>query len=381
MRRDGSRRFLFTSLGNSLFTSLFIVAGATAELAQAQDPYQLLRESGEGFAQVQPGRAFIFPQDHYPHERFKIEWWYLTANLTGSDGRDYGIHWTLFRQAMNAASNPGGWQSSQTWMAHTAISTPLGFEFSQRFARGGIGQAGVAATQQNTFEAWMDDWLWQSDSSAPFPGVLSASTDNQRFSLTLKATDDWVLQGKNGFSQKSDLGQASYYYSQPFIDITGTVWVANEPIEVAGKGWLDREWSSQPLADNQAGWDWVSLHLSDGSALMVYQLRHDSGEHYISGSWVSESGEVTTLEADDVTMTPQSETRITTESSAAGNDEGEIKALPLEWRVRVPKLGIDVSVTTNRPNSWLATAFPYWEGPVTVAGSHQGAGYLELTGY
>ena len=104
MRRDGSRRFLFTSM--------FIVAGAAAELAQAQDPYQLLRESGEGFAQVQPGRAFIFPQDHYPHERFKIEWWYLTANLTGSDGRDYGIHWTLFRQAMNAASNPGGWQSS-----------------------------------------------------------------------------------------------------------------------------------------------------------------------------------------------------------------------------------------------------------------------------
>ena len=38
-------------------------------------------------------------------------------------------------------------------------------------------------------------------------------------------------------------------------------------------------------------------------------------------------------------------------------------------------------VNSTRPNSWLATAFPYWEGPVTVAGSHQGAGYLELTGY
>ncbi|MDB2666982.1 lipocalin family protein [Luminiphilus sp.] len=38
-------------------------------------------------------------------------------------------------------------------------------------------------------------------------------------------------------------------------------------------------------------------------------------------------------------------------------------------------------MNSNRPNSWLATAFPYWEGPVTVAGSHQGAGYLELTGY
>ena len=51
----------------------------------------------------------------------------------------------------------------------------------------------------------MDDWLWLSDSLAPFPGVLTASTDNHRFKLMLEASDDWVLQGKHGYSQKSDL--------------------------------------------------------------------------------------------------------------------------------------------------------------------------------
>ena len=370
-----------TQLRRSLFLSLVLIFGATSELAPAQDPYQLLRQSGEGFAQVVPGRAFRFPQDHYPHERFKIEWWYLTANLTGNDGQDYGIHWTLFRQAMSPAPNLGGWQSNQTWMAHTAISAPFGFEFAQRFARGGVAQAGVSVTQKNTFEAWMDDWLWRSNSPAPFPGVLTASTNTHRFQLTLEASDKWVLQGKGGFSQKSDLGQASYYYSQPFIEIAGTIWTHDEPVEVTGQGWLDREWSSQPLADNQAGWDWVSLHLSDGSALMVYQLRHDSGEHYISGSWVSGSGEVTVLEVGDVTMTPQSETRLPIPSLAGDRPESSIKDIPLDWRVRVPKLGIDISVTTDRPHSWLATAFPYWEGPVAVNGSHQGVGYLELTGY
>ena len=364
-----------------LFLSPVIISLATSEFAAGQDPYQLLRQPGDGFAQVEPGRTFLFPQDHYPHEYFKIEWWYLTANLTDSNGRDYGIHWTLFRQAMSSAPNPGGWQSNQTWMAHTAISTPRNFEFSQRFARGDVGQAGVAVTRQNTFEAWMDDWLWLSDSMEPFPGVLTAGTDTHRFKLTLEASDDWVLQGKDGFSQKSDLGQASYYYSQPMIDIAGTIWVDNEPVEVAGQGWLDREWSSQPLADNQAGWDWVSLHLSDGSALMVYQLRHDSGEHYLSGSWVSESGEVTVLEAGDVTMTPQSATRLTITSTVGGKEKSSIKEIPLDWRVRAPKLGINISVTTERPQSWLATEFPYWEGPVVVQGSHQGVGYLELTGY
>ena len=72
--------------------SLVIIFGATSELAAAQDPYQLLRQPGDGFAQVEPGRTFLFPQDHYPHERFKIEWWYLTANLTGSDG---GLRYSL----------------------------------------------------------------------------------------------------------------------------------------------------------------------------------------------------------------------------------------------------------------------------------------------
>ena len=114
---------------------------------------------------------------------------------------------------------------------------------------------------------------------------------------------------------------------------------------------------------------------------MVYQLRHDSGEHYISGSWVSESGEVTVLEAGDVTMTPESTTQLTIKSAVGGKQRSSIKEIPLDWRVRAPKLGINISVTTDRRHSWLATVFPYWEGPVRVQGSHQGVGYLELTGY
>lgn len=365
---------------SALLTLLWLSVGF-GEWAYAQDPYQLLRQSGEGFAKVIPGKAFNFPQDHYPHENFKIEWWYLTANLKGTDGNDYGVHWTLFRQAMNPAPNPGGWQSNQTWMAHMAISTPEGFEFAQRFARGGIGQAGVEVVNQSRFEAWMDDWLWQGQAESPFPAQLSAGTDNQRFTLTLSASHNWVLQGKNGYSQKSDLGQASYYYSQPFIDIAGTLWVDEEPVDVVGKGWLDREWSSQPLADNQAGWDWVSLHLNDGSALMVYQLRHDSGEHYISGSLVDEAGEIVSLEAGDVTMKPVSETRLDIADGVLNSSQNREKFIPLEWRVRVPKFDIDLAVSANRPGSWLAAAFPYWEGPVSVEGSHEGVGYLELTGY
>jgi predicted secreted hydrolase len=29
----------------------------------------------------------------------------------------------------------------------------------------------------------------------------------------------------------------------------------------------------------------------------------------------------------------------------------------------------------------MDTRFKYWEGPITVTGSHAGIGYLEMTGY
>ncbi len=340
---------------------------------KAQDPYQLLRQPGEGFASVVPGRVFEFPRDHYPHEKYKIEWWYLTANLTDEDGNDFGVHWTLFRQAMNAKTNQGGWQSNQIWMAHAAVSAPNSFSFSQKFARGGVGQAGVERSDAGGFEAWMDEWLWRAQSSAPFPALLTAGTENHRFELTLSANDKWVLQGEGGYSQKSNSGQASYYYSQPFVEISGTIWVDDLPFEVKGNGWLDREWSSQPLSGDQAGWDWVSLHLSDGSALMVYQLRHNSGEHYISGSLARKAGQTTFLGPDDILLTPVSETTLEL--------PGGSRTLPLEWHLSLPRLNIELNVAALRASSWLGTAFPYWEGPVTVEGSHHGMGYLELTGY
>lgn len=74
--------------------------------------YAGLGGSADGFDIPQPGYQFKFPQDHGPHPSFRIEWWYLTANLIGEDGRDYGIQWTLFRSALKPTDTEG-WQSPQ----------------------------------------------------------------------------------------------------------------------------------------------------------------------------------------------------------------------------------------------------------------------------
>ncbi|MDW5375767.1 lipocalin family protein [Halomonas sp. HP20-15] len=33
------------------------------------------------------------------------------------------------------------------------------------------------------------------------------------------------------------------------------------------------------------------------------------------------------------------------------------------------------------PDQWMDTSFAYWEGMVSVEGSHAGEGYLEMTDY
>src|ERR1700720_883118 len=68
-----------------------------------------LGRDGAGFAAVTPGRTLSFPADHGPHPDFRIEWWYLTANLMDAAGGAFGAQWTLFRQAMHPGEQPGGW--------------------------------------------------------------------------------------------------------------------------------------------------------------------------------------------------------------------------------------------------------------------------------
>ena len=113
-----------------------------------------LGTDAEGFAVPTPNPAFDFPQDHGAHPEYRIEWWYLTANLTGPDGTAYGVQWTLFRSAL-APETREGWSDPQVWFAHAAVTTPDTHLVAQRIARGGIGQAGVTV---DPFNAGIDDW-------------------------------------------------------------------------------------------------------------------------------------------------------------------------------------------------------------------------------
>jgi len=351
------------------FAGAVIAAGLGGRLARAQG-FAGLGADGKGFTPVTPGKVFSFPADHGPHPDFRIEWWYVTANLVDRSGAAFGVQWTLFRQAMKPGGQPQGWANQQIWMGHAAITTAELHRFSETFARGGVGQAGADATP---FHGWIDSWNMRE--LAPIndmniaPLELNASGVDFSYALRLDANQPLVLEGDAGYSRKSEREQASYYYSQPFFAVSGRVTLDDKPIEVIGMAWMDREWSSQPLASDQTGWDWLALHLNSGEKLMLYRLRQADGRDYRTGNWISPDGKSEQISTADIKMTPVAFTPV------------EARQLPTAWRIEIPTRGLSIETTALNPRSWMGTSFSYWEGPISFTGSHAGVGYLEMTGY
>lgn len=339
-----------------------------ADVATGQS-FAGLGAEADGFAIPQPNPTFEFPEDHGAHNAYRIEWWYLTATLTGEDGQDYGVQWTLFRSAQRPEAAEG-WQTAQIHMGHAGLTTADQHFSAERFARAGTGQAGVATAP---FEAWIDDWIMQSTAPETEDALsalqLTARGADFSYDLDLQATGPLVFQGEDGYSVKSESGQASYYYSQPFYTVSGALSLPSGDVAVAGQAWLDREWSSQPLAENQIGWDWFSLSFEDGARMMGFGLRDSDGGHFTSATWIEADGTSTPYPNGALRLTPLSQ------ADVAG------RTVPVGWRVELPERGLDVETTALNPQSWMSTSFPYWEGPIRFDGSHQGRGYLEMTGY
>ena len=353
-----------------------------------------------------PDYRMSFPQDHGTHDQFDIEWWYLTANLQDEAGDPYGLQWTLFRfknsrprssqaEGDNSSSSLKNapvmlnestvsldkkWHNDQIYMAHASIHSLDTHWFSEKFARGGVGNAGLTALPLNLF---IDDWQWlNSDGDTGlFPSTLTFNaTDTSKpnaeasATFTLDQTGPLVQHGDNGFSVKSNSGHASHYYSAPFISIEGELTqaidtVTTAPIKLKGQAWFDQEWTSQLLDTGTQGWDWLSLHLDDGNKIMAFRMRLKNQDDYVTGSYITSTGEQITLQPGDITLQPVSVKKV------------DGRQLPLIWKLIIPSKKIDLTISTIKDKQWNNAAVPYYEGMVKIEGSHGGVGFLELTGY
>jgi predicted secreted hydrolase len=334
-----------------------------------------------GFLRALAPRVFSFPADHGPHPGFRTEWWYLTGNLEAAGGRRFGYQLTFFRNALaaDAPARASRWAARQVYLGHFALTDVAAgrFHACERFRREALGLAGARGAP---FRVWLDDWSVEGrgEGGAPFPLRLRAAAGEVALDLLLEQGKPPVLQGEKGLSRKGAApGQASYYYSLTRMPSVGRVSSGGKAWDVRGLSWMDREWSTSSLGEDQVGWDWFALQLADGREVMLYRLRLAGGgtDPASAGSLVEADGTARVLGRDDAAV----EVLERWESPAGG-------AYPSRWRVRVPAAGLELTVRPLVAGQEHRGAFRYWEGAVAVRGTARGrpvtgSGYVELTGY
>jgi predicted secreted hydrolase len=323
-----------------------------------------------------PGQALQFPRDYGAHPAYKTEWWYATGWLKTPDGKDIGYQVTFFRSATGIdTANPSRFAAHQVIIGHAALSDPAVHKLlhDQRSAREGFG---LAYAKTGDTDVRLDDWRMARQPDGAYR--VSVPAAGFTLQLTLRPSQDVLLQGENGFSRKGpEPLQASYYYSHPQLQTSGTITHAGgKPQPVTGVTWLDHEWSSAYLASDAAGWDWTGINLDDGGALMAFHMRSKTGgKLWAHATWRDASGKITHYAPDQVSFTPQRRWR-----SPRTNAE-----YPVATQLATGNVLWDIAPLQDDQelDSRRSTGAVYWEGAVTVqrGGKPVGRGYLELTGY
>ncbi len=333
-----------------------------------------------GFARADAPQPLTFPEDFGPHPDYLTEWWYYTGNLTTERGRHFGYQLTFFRRALappnQRSVRRSDWAADQIYLAHFALTDVEGREF-QSFERLTRGAAGLAGARAAPYQVWLEDWVVEQVQPAEYR--LRAKQDNLAIDLLLTDQKGPIVQGDRGYSQKGpEPGNASYYYSQTRLESTGVISLQGREHTVRGWSWMDHEFSTSALSDDQVGWDWFGLQLADGSELMVFHIRKADGsiDAFSSGMYVGSAGDSRVLAREDFEI----EVLDYWQSPRSG------ATYPAAWRIGVPALDLDLRLEPYLSDQELNTFFVYWEGAVQIMGQQagkpvEGSGYVEMTGY
>lgn len=369
-----SRKFRTMVTALQLLLIVLTVLGASG----VQSPCSAQKRT---FRLALPGYKYQFPRDHASHDEFKTEWWYYTGHLESAAGKKYGYELTFFRIGVDEPNVPtkSPWQLRDYYLAHFAITDENNkkFYYFEKLNRSGLSTAGARDDSFYVFnEGWMAEWL-----NGRF--YIKADTPEFGLHLTLEPMKPPVVHGKDGVSQKADCkGCASHYYSMTRLKSDGLLFEKGKPTPVTGLSWMDHEFGSNQLTEEQVGWDWFSVQLDNGCELMLYFMRRADGSYdpNSSGTFVDKSGKATHVSLAQFSQRAIGQWR-------SGHSGG---VYPMGWVVKVPSLKLELNLTPSIDGQELvtknSTGVTYWEGSTSVSGKVgsepvTGKAYVEMTGY
>jgi predicted secreted hydrolase len=355
--------------------------------AQAADFFEGMTESFIGQAETLRDGTELdpveLPRDLYAHANAQTEWWYYTGHGETASGRHFGFELVFFKRRTDLdkfSLVPLRLLGNPIYFAHFAVTDHEGRRFRYAHRKSANGRLDLPASMsEKHYHLRLGDWSIRESNGAH---LLRASINQDlTFEATLTPAKPVILNGKDGRGVSfKDEGEASRYFAYTRMEMDGDIIWNGEIEHFTGSAWMDREFGTWTPTNNQKGWDWFSVQMNNGTELMCYQLRNETGgiSAFSSGTFVDHDGNSTHLTSEDFKIKPTDYW----ESPNTG------ATYPISWKLTVPKFDLELSVLPVIKDQELdtrgTTMIVYWEGACRVIGkdaSHHGRAYVELVGY
>ena len=293
-----------------------------------------------------------------------LEWFYFNGHLTAENGQEFSYHFVTFQTVQPSGLTTRLAQLS--WADHANV-----LHLTEERAAVPLPEA-----SSGEFDMPTADWRMSGNGEDYH---LSFGVGDYTVELEAESKKPAVLHHGSGLV---DLGVAgkTYYYSRTRLETSGTVTVSGVSHAVTGISWMDHQWGD--FTTLGIGWDWLSLNLDDGSDLMVSVVWEQEGHKPIStyGTYVPADASAIHLPGNDISL----------DSSGTWTSPATGAVYPIDWKLRVDSLELDLSLTASMEEAEfaLSTFIPviYWEGSVGATGTRQGTpvagrGFVEMVGY
>lgn len=356
MRKTRKTHTIFSGYHFSNRRLILLVFLATIGICVTWIFYEVFftKTSDNWFESIARNSSLItLPKDDAPHHA-EMEWWYYNGYLSTESGKQYSFHYTVFllNNVVHHMVSHASINDYQTGRLLTA----------QRRTAGNPSRS-----KENGFEFIQGDWLMAGGNGAD---QLKFNIENISLVLDVISTQSPIIHGENGVISLKDAGD-SYYYSRSRMKISGSLKIGNTVEKVTGISWFDHQWGD--FSVGRLTWDWFSLQLSDSIDLMIYQLRDKkTNEKILYMGTFNQNGNVETLSAEDFNVNPR---------KGWASKKTNI-VYPTEWDIEIPSKNIKITIKSRNENNEfdakLTTYNIYWEGAVSVQGTHTGFGFMEL---
>ncbi|MEO0489055.1 MAG: lipocalin-like domain-containing protein [Cyanobacteria bacterium J06659_2] len=339
-----------------------------------------------------------------PHASSTIEWWYVNSHLKAADGREFSLFASFFRLAIGRDQQLESFQyaysltwaicdvEQQKYQLDSLVDQSAPQIGLQMIKEGGEGSDPLLQKAlREVFEKGnvpLPDRLLRKEPKVSLTS-LDLDLDSNQFvrledgtyklalihseqqiscELYFKPETAVVRHGDQGVV-RGTAHENMFYYFIPKCRVEGSLTLEDDSFSVEGSGWYDHEFG-KPTAEQPAGhikhdiaWNWLSIQLSNGYQVSVYDLFDSADLAKNCGRWaivIDPQGKACHYQ--DFLFQP-----LTNWTSTR-----TFHTYPVEWRLEIPEAEISLIIKAEFPAQEFVTILSkpaFWEGRIRGEGT------------